>query len=118
MMSNQSVKQIFRHRTIRVHMFERVVPLTIAANVRLLIRIELSIDEEAVFKVVDSHLRGFLVRHRTQVPSDLDSSFVRLINGSLQLCPRDVHVRLERRYPPVSPVVDSLPRIIRPTEFV
>src|SRR5450432_168769 len=111
-MLDQHANQIFRLCTIGRHVLQRVFAFALAANIRLLTRIQLRVDEEPVLQIVDAQLGGFFICHGAQVAGDFDSAFVGGVNRGLQLVARDVHVCLEGRNAAVGPEVYRVPRVL------
>jgi hypothetical protein len=65
------------------------------ALVGLLIRVELSVNKEAVLKVVDAELRGFRIGDRAEMTGYLQVKGMRSLNGGPEFGAGDMHVRLE-----------------------
>jgi len=62
---NERVEEPIGFGAARARVFERVVAPAGRARIWLLVRVERRIPEEAVFDVVDSDVRCFLVGDRT-----------------------------------------------------
>ena len=66
-------------RAVRCHPGERGAAGLTRANVGLLVRIELCVDEETMLKVVDPEFRGFRIGNGAQVPGHLEVQLVRCV---------------------------------------
>ena len=71
-----------------------------------------------MFQIVDAEFSRLFVGHRAEVASDFEISFMRGIDGGFQFCPRDIHVRLERRDAVVGPVVHELACFVGAAQLV
>ncbi len=86
------------------------------AIVWFLAGIELCINYEAVFEIVDADGRSFAEANRAQMSGDFEPALVRLFHGGGQFSVRNVHVSLEGRNSHVGPIIDCLARIVRITQ--
>src|SRR6267154_1632907 len=110
-MADECGDQVLRLGTIGFHARQSFSAGTLAANVGLFIGIKLRVYKEAVFEVIDAEFSGFFVGDGAEVASYFQPTFVSGSNRGLQFSARDVHVRLERRYATLGPIVHGLARI-------
>ena len=118
MMLDEGVDQVLRLRSLRRHGFQSGDAFALAAHIRLLVRIKLRVYEEAVLEIIDSKLSGFLVGDRAEMACDFEVALMGLVDGSLQLGPANIHVRLERGDAAVGPIIDELPGLFRAAQPV
>ncbi len=117
MVAHQSCNQLVRVCAARNRMLNCVIAI-VAAHVGFFIRIQLSIGQESVLKIIDSDLHRFCVAHRTQMPRNFQAAFVCLFNCGAHFLTRDMRVGLKRSHSMVGPKSHNLPCIFRPGELI
>src|SRR5258708_2762436 len=66
-MTDESIDQILRLGSTRVHVGESFIALALATDVEFLVRIKLSIYKEAVLEIINTEFGGLFVGYRAQV---------------------------------------------------
>ena len=83
MMVDQQLDQRIRLRAARLHRQQRRRAGPLGAFVRLLARIELGVDEEAVLEIVDAQRHRLRIGDRAQMAGNLQIAPVRLVDRRL-----------------------------------
>ena len=117
-MLHQEIDEVFCFFATRIHVFERVIALAVAALVGFFAGIELRVYEKSVLKIVDSQSDSFWICDRAQVARHLQSAFVSFFDGGTEFRTRNVHIRFERSNAAIGPVVHGLAGVVWPCEFV
>src|SRR5258708_12448651 len=118
MMLDESGDQSIRLVTSRAHAFERVIAAAGRAAIRLLIRVQLGIDEEAVFEIVDTDLGRLPIGDGAQMTRDFQATLVCLLDRGTQFRAREMCVDLEGGHAPLRPISHGLTSILRTAEFL
>src|SRR5215472_8737775 len=90
----------------------------VRTDVGLFSRKEFCVYGQAMFQIVNTSLRGLTKADGTQVSGNCHVVVMRRLGGSLQLRPRDEHIRFEGACALLDPVIYSAARVIGTVELV
>src|SRR5258708_11220822 len=115
---DQKLDQRTRFGATRLHCEQCRYSRRICAFVGRFSWIGLSVDEKAMLEIVNSKLGRLWVGHRAQVTRDFEMPAVRLIDRSLKLRARDVHIGFERSCALISPESNRSPSVLGRCDLV